>query len=366
MRPALERALGDVHYREGRFLLILGASIAALSLLGEWATLRSDRFAEIAALRLFLVVVPNLLALLVPRRLLWLQKILLALGLTGFGISIILSAQFMPPPSDALLTLGVVTLLGLSLPVLPFRRWELIAFVLFYGGAVGLFLAPSNSIADYGTTFVPVMALTALGATILARRIHWLERNNALLTLAAQTRADALAQKNARLSELSTTDPLTGLANRRCLEDSFAEEYAGEGAEASLLLLDIDRFKAFNDRWGHPAGDACLRAVAETMRGIANRHGGLAARYGGEEFVILLNSGSAGHALAVAEDLRVAIERVEIDHPSCEGLATCTASIGIAVHRAPAAPDLRTLLSEADEALYRAKAEGRNRCLLTA
>ena len=163
-------------------------------------------------------------------------------------------------------------------------------------------------------------------------------------------------------------DPLTGLANRRRAEQAFAEHYsmpatAGQAGPA-LFMLDLDHFKAFNDQWGHQAGDACLRAVAEVLRHAASRHGGLAARFGGEEFIFLLRADDAGRAQAIAEELRVAIERIEIEDHGATSTATCTSSIGIALHQGPEAPNLARMLSAADAALYRAKADGRNRTMV--
>ncbi|HCB78549.1 MAG TPA: hypothetical protein DEP68_07195 [Erythrobacter sp.] len=218
------------------------------------------------------------------------------------------------------------------------------------------------------SAFAAITIVTAATATIIAHRVHWLERRNLLLTLEAGSRAATLEGSNARLTELSMEDPLTGLANRRRAEQAFAEHYsmpatAGQAGPA-LFMLDLDHFKAFNDRWGHQAGDACLRAVAEVLRHAASRHGGLAARFGGEEFIFLLRADDAGRAQAIAEELRVAIERIEIEDHGATSTATCTSSIGIALHQGPEAPNLARMLSAADAALYRAKADGRNRTMV--
>lgn len=369
LHAAIADLLDDLHYREGRFLMALGTAIAVLSLAVD-VLIAPDHFAKIAVVRLGAVLPFSLAALLLPRRLINLQKLLMGLSLIGFGVSIAYATVFVPSPENSLLTLGVVTLFGLALPVLPFRRWQMFGFATLYGLMVGGFLLLQGSIVDYAKTFIPIMILTMVAATVLAHRIHWIERRNLLLTLEADERAKALEESNARLTELSMKDPLTGLANRRRAEDTFAEHYAvpvtmGQAATA-LFMVDLDHFKAFNDRWGHQAGDACLRAVAEVMRHSASRHGGLAARFGGEEFVVFLRADDTAQAHAIAEELRVAIERIEIDHPASATTVSCTTSIGIALHKGPNVPELADMLARADAALYRAKAEGRNRSLMAA
>ena len=183
-------------------------------------------------------------------------------------------------------------------------------------------------------------------------------------------RLGELARSNAALEDLSRQDPLTGLANRRHATEVFGRHYdaapAQGEARVAVMMVDIDHFKAFNDRWGHQLGDECLRAVAEELRHIAARNGGLAARFGGEEFVIFLRADNAAHAKRLADELRIAIERIEIPHEESAGTATLTTSIGVALHRGAGGPDLSQLLGAADAALYAAKANGRNRSELAA
>ncbi|MBX7481929.1 GGDEF domain-containing protein [Qipengyuania qiaonensis] len=369
LRNTVEQALAETHHREGRFVLLLTLPVAVLSLITD-LLVAPGHLGEIAAVRLGLVVPLASVALLLPRQMLWLQKLLIAFSLTGFAFSMAFASLFVPSPSDAMLALGVVTLLALALPVLPFRGWALIGFVLLYLSVIGSFFLMNRGDVIQSNAFIAIMILAAGTATAIAHRVHWLERRNLLLTIEAGSRAATLEGSNARLIELSMEDPLTGLANRRRTKTVFAEHYAktataGRG-DTALFMLDLDHFKAFNDRWGHQAGDSCLRAVAEVMRHTANRHGGLAARFGGEEFVILLNADDAAQAHAIAEDLRIAIERIEIEHNAGASTATCTASIGIALHQGPDTPVLEEMLSRADSALYRAKAEGRNRCSVAA
>ncbi|QYJ07554.1 GGDEF domain-containing protein [Qipengyuania flava] len=366
LRAAGLEQMHAAHSREADFLLKLGMVIAVLSLLIDWIAI-PQHLAEVALIRLLGVIPLSLVALALPTRLLGLKKLLMAVSMTAFACSLAYASQFAPAPSNALLALGVITLLALGLPVLPFRRFEVVSFVIFYLAAVGACVWVFENEVARAEAFFPIAILATAAAGVLSHRVHWLERRDILLTLEADYRAAALEDSNEQLTALSLEDPLTGLANRRHAETVFDAHYALPSApgqaRAALLMLDLDRFKAFNDRFGHQTGDACLRAVAEAMRHTASRHGGLAARFGGEEFVILLRADDDAQALAIAEDLRVAIERIEIAHDAAGTTATCTTSIGVAVQDSADAPTLKAMLAWADAALYRAKAEGRNRCV---
>ena len=176
-------------------------------------------------------------------------------------------------------------------------------------------------------------------------------------------RTQALVQANQRLVGLSLTDGLTGLANRR----HFDEVLAREGARArrdrrplSLLMLDVDWFKLYNDQYGHPAGDVVLCQIARILLESVRRPGDLAARYGGEEFAVILPGLDASEAGVMAEHIRGRIEALAIAH--VHGLAgRVTISIGVAEMDLDDAHAAATLVGQADAALYRAKAGGRNR-----
>lgn len=165
-----------------------------------------------------------------------------------------------------------------------------------------------------------------------------------------------LKAANAKLESLATTDGLTGLKNHRFFVDVLGDAFASpihRSGSCSLILLDVDNFKQYNDTYGHPAGDEVLRTVADILTRNA-REKDVVARYGGEEFVVLLPETSAEAAIRVAERFRKAIER----HPW--PLRPVTASFGVAtVHEHTA--NTFQLIGEADKALYHSKATGRNR-----
>lgn len=175
---------------------------------------------------------------------------------------------------------------------------------------------------------------------------------------------DDLAEANRQLSALASTDALTGLLNRRSFDVTLADAFdlaRVNGRDLSLLMIDVDRFKAFNDRYGHPAGDDCLRRVAVELRAILRRPGIYLARYGGEEFAVVLPETPLSSALQEAEALRFALHRMEIRHEGSE-YGVVTISVGVAtLSGGHGAADAVDLVRKADGALYAAKHAGRNR-----
>jgi diguanylate cyclase (GGDEF)-like protein len=167
-----------------------------------------------------------------------------------------------------------------------------------------------------------------------------------------------------RLEQQVGRDPLTGIANRTML-DTRLREVLEEGRRTasycSLLMIDIDFFKQYNDSLGHIAGDACLVQVACALGASRVRAGDVVARYGGEEFVVVLVDTNAEAAQDIAYRLIEAIGRLQIAHPDCP-LGYITVSIGIATQTPQTPMDPMAMLEEADRALYRAKSGGRNRC----
>jgi len=180
----------------------------------------------------------------------------------------------------------------------------------------------------------------------------------------------ALMERNAALEELkriSSTDGLTGLHNRRHFDETLDHELKRARREKqplSLLLLDVDHFKQFNDHYGHPAGDVCLQQVASALKATVVRPGDLAARYGGEEFVAILPSTDAAGALKVAEAVRCAISDLGIEHGFSSAGNVVTVSVGAATVIPDEKSHAETLIGAADQALYQAKESGRNRVMM--
>jgi diguanylate cyclase (GGDEF)-like protein len=212
--------------------------------------------------------------------------------------------------------------------------------------------------------------LAAVSAIVLLLRLRegaLRRRAEGLASLVAE-RTRQLSEANARLAELSVTDALTGLPNRRRLEAHAEEEWrraARRGEGLAFLMLDVDHFKYYNDALGHLAGDACLAHIGQVLATLLKRPSDLVARYGGEEFACLLSGLDREQALAHAERLRAAVERLDLAHPASSVGPGVTISIGVAWTKPEPAADWRLTLAAADAALYRAKAAGRNRVELS-
>jgi diguanylate cyclase (GGDEF)-like protein len=181
-----------------------------------------------------------------------------------------------------------------------------------------------------------------------------------------------LAAANNALRRMATTDPLTGVANRRAFERVLEEEgrrALRNQSPLSLLMVDVDFFKRFNDAYGHLEGDACLRAVAEVLSGAVQRSGDHVARYGGEEFAILLPQSDREAATCVGQRLCDRVAALGIPHAHSSVASHITISVGIACYpdgadQAAGAHSMHELIGAADRALYAAKAAGRGRVWL--
>ena len=172
---------------------------------------------------------------------------------------------------------------------------------------------------------------------------------------------DELTQLNRRLTQLAATDGLTSLTNRRTFDGFLRREYEA-CEEISVLLLDIDNFKGYNDTYGHQAGDRCLQAVAKAIGDATANTSGLSARYGGEEFAIVLPNTTEDAALKVAEAIRLTVRALGIPN-TASSRGYITISAGVAA-RNRSTLDEATLVGEADTALYEAKRLGRNRSIV--
>jgi diguanylate cyclase (GGDEF)-like protein len=165
------------------------------------------------------------------------------------------------------------------------------------------------------------------------------------------------------LERQSTMDELTGIANRRYFDVTFDKEWRRalrSGNTLSLVFIDIDFFKKYNDFYGHLAGDDCLRQVGSTLKQLLRRGGDLVARYGGEEFIIILPATSLANAVLVGEKVRSNIESLKVVHQMSEVSEYVTVSVGIATVIPEENMIAASLLEQVDKALYQAKNRGRN------
>jgi len=173
--------------------------------------------------------------------------------------------------------------------------------------------------------------------------------------------------ENQELKIISTKDGLTGINNRRRFDEALHDEWYRAfrlSKPLSLIMCDVDKFKEYNDTYGHLEGDKCLTKIAHIIDSYARRAGDLAARYGGEEFALILPNAGQEHAEKIAEQMRVAIADLDLPHSASPVANFVTASFGIHT----IAPDKyflpETLIDFADKALYQAKEQGRNGVVL--
>jgi two-component system chemotaxis family response regulator WspR len=192
--------------------------------------------------------------------------------------------------------------------------------------------------------------------------INQMERDEAFRAL--EKSRQELAAANKILEKLSSLDGLTGVPNRRRFDEVLKQEWqraVRHSTSLSLIMLDIDFFKLYNDTYGHQGGDECLKQVARALEGAARRETDLVARYGGEEFAVVLpETGSTG-AFDVAESLRAAVEKENIPHESSKVSDHVTISVGVATWIPEKGSSPEQLLAAADQALYKSKENGRNR-----
>jgi diguanylate cyclase (GGDEF)-like protein len=194
----------------------------------------------------------------------------------------------------------------------------------------------------------------------VVQRTRELKRSNAELEAA---KGD-LEAANRELERLAAYDALTGLANRRCFDEHLAAEWRRAARfryPVSLLMADVDLFKRFNDSFGHPAGDECLRRLGRLLLARTWRTGDLPARFGGEEFVVFLAASDSTGASAIAEEIRSGLAALAIPHVPDKSPPVATVSIGVATIQDVSRSSPAELLKQADEALYGAKQAGRNR-----
>ena len=188
--------------------------------------------------------------------------------------------------------------------------------------------------------------------------------------------SDTLRAKNLQLQEarkqladLAKLDELTGLRNRRGADKAFELEVSRaqrSGTSLGVIMIDVDYFKAYNDTYGHPAGDDVLKQIAGVLRSVTSRAGELAIRMGGEEFLLLLPGTSQAEAMASAEKIRARITDLQIEHAASGVADVVTVSQGVVASIPSMSTEFKQLLEAADRALYASKEGGRNGVTLSA
>lgn len=288
------------------------------------------------------------------------------LALTNFAncVTVIFSMYFSKSPESvhfhSLLMLGIVY--GNLLLRLPF--WFSMAWtasvMMVYGLTLGLH-SEENALQNYYVTLFLIVCVAGLVANYV---VDFRARHDFLQSIVLRSEKEKLEKTRVELYRAAVKDVTTGLYNRRYFDLQLGLQWRRsieEKRNIALLFVDVDCFKRFNDYYGHQAGDECLRKVAETLASIDKRPMDLIARYGGEEFVVLLPGMSWQRAQEFAERARIAVLDLGIEHRASLVCNRVTVSIGVAVLQAERGMKPDQLIQVADNALYQAKREGRNR-----
>ena len=281
------------------------------------------------------------------------------LGATALPISIMyLSNSAHSSHMNAEVILCIVY--GNMLMALRFRYAVVYTTVVLLASLLAVYAKPE---LDYGLRIA--IGVQFVSASIFGLYANYLiERRRCtdyFVSLMAVLRAEAAEDSTRQYQELSKTDALTGLPNRRFL-DTQLEDWFSDSRSIVIMMIDIDHFKPFNDTLGHPAGDDCLRVIADTFKSAFNNAPDMfCARFGGEEFVLAVRGAGELQVARLANAIVRSIEALGIPHPGRpDGLDVVTASVGGAFKPSAASETPANLLSRADAALYKAKRRGRN------
>lgn len=373
--PTLERQyLKDTAADRLRVMVVSGALVSLIfnwMLISDWLLIR-DQFDLALRLRLFLYTPATLVGLFVLYRLdspLARENLMVLPGAVAAAINTALClASSDPMAVPYLVGLASIVMFSNSVARMRFSQaviLDALILVMFLIAATLMDSAPVELIVPAGLLLLSTVVFTLYGCYRQDRD----ERHNWLLHLRERLLLQDLEHTNHQLHLAARSDILTGVSNRRHFDEHLRElwaQAAQDGRELSVMMIDVDHFKAYNDRYGHPVGDACLKEVATALKRRLRLPGDLIARFGGEEFIAVLDGTPLRTAHGAAERVRKAVESLNLLHPTSSTHAVITVSIGVANAR-PADPgtSITRLIEAADGALYQAKQSGRNRVMAT-
>ncbi|WP_276120084.1 GGDEF domain-containing protein [Pararhizobium qamdonense] len=296
----------------------------------------------------------------------WLQATVLLIGVFFILLSVALvgvatGGEFYERHLTIMLFVAVTAIVIFPIPL----RWAMVVGA--YAVCIYLVFQVRNPDIEPGSAVAGTLFFASgIGATLVARRTATiLAHKTFLLELRDRSRLADLSDANARLELLARTDPLTGVANRRSMRDTLDNCWneMGNSGGAAILMCDIDDFKSLNDSLGHAEGDRSLVKVAGIIQSSLRNDRDQVARYGGEEFLVLLPDADKHAACAVAETIRKRVEAASLPNPLSRVMPVVTVSIGVAVAKRSEGTSADRLQTQADNALYSAKSQGRNRVL---
>ncbi|WP_122419754.1 GGDEF domain-containing protein [Pseudomonas viridiflava] len=364
--PELERRYeADTQQQRRRFITVVGIGgglIYNLYLLSDWLMLR-DMFFYVAIGRLC-VITPMFIALLLLIQRMTSRRALettAALGTVLSSLMPMVVMTYSESPHQLHYQLGMLLVMVYCTMIqqLPFRYATVATLSMLGIQLVTTYLA---DFADFLTWQANALLFVSTVALLLMSS-YFLERGARLSYLFA-LRGRLL---HTQLMEVARTDALTRLFNRRYLDElvsSIWERSRETPTNVAFILLDIDHFKSYNDNYGHPQGDSCLKLMSQVIQQNAQQHGAVAFRYGGEEILILMVNTDVSQAKALAEIMKAALATLKLPHPAQGEGALVTISLGVAAAVAPLAT-ADQLINAADVALYAAKHAGRN-CIRSA
>jgi diguanylate cyclase (GGDEF)-like protein len=363
---AFQREMGELRVQRAR-----KTGVVALVLYGGFAlgdrVMVPDVFWQALAIR-FLVVMPLMLLAMVaiermPHRP-W-RELLLVASVIAVGASLPLIAGLSRHPNALHYQAGITLVVLFGNIVLGLRLRDALITTLLLSVVYVASLSMQTGMPPEVRFNSLLFYLSAVIISLIAN--YRMDRDQRRAYLARERELE----RNAELSELvemlarqSAEDGLTRIANRREFDRRLALEWGRarrEGQSLALIMVDVDRFKLFNDQYGHLAGDSCLQRIAMALQAVPQRSADLVARFGGEEFAVLLPATSMADAQRIAERMRRAVIELQMPHPGSGVAPYVSASFGVAALVPRMQDQPAALVAAADAALYRAKEEGRNR-----
>lgn len=362
----------DIHEARSQRLALMGMvaiSIYVLFLLNDWR-FRPDHMLEAVVIRVG-VMTPITLGCIyllkrgvspVMREMLMTALVCLAMVFTALLIQLSIS----PHSFLDLFALGLIVLVGNVL--FQLRFWYALCSSSFHLGVM-LYLVTSHPAPYDSAGFMALMVFFSitLFSIISNLRSERAERFSYLLLLREQLRVEEFTERNEEFRRLASIDPLTEVYNRRhfdSLVNSLLDKQVDSRLQYAVAMIDVDHFKAYNDHYGHVRGDLCLKRIASAIFESVHPDVDIVARFGGEEFVVLLPSSTAQEAMARAEEIRRHVRGLALPHAGNLQQGIVTISVGVSAAANGQVSSFNSILKQADQALYRAKAAGRDRCEL--
>lgn len=292
-----------------------------------------------------------------------LEKVVVA-GLLWLALTTLVMARSVPVPVMNLYLTSVLAIVMAGLTITRLRFWHTVFTGVVYLLATAFVVLPVEQNSRYLIYYLLLSVGVVLFCCVAQYSADRSGRREFLQKIIIHRKNLQLRKLNLYLRDLAEIDALTGIANRRYFDAVLDEEWRRARRRkysVALLMCDIDFFKSYNDLLGHVQGDACIRQVAQAIRQQVRRPGDLAARYGGEEFAVILPALDAREACQLAQSLCDAVRSLQIRHPGSKIQPVVTISVGVSALVPDDSNDLKQLITAADEALYRAKHEGRDR-----